>query len=259
MIPDEATPWTPGPEPDPGAILQAARAETAAGRYAEALEKHLWIHYHALTHQPAFYGVRLSFALADWVRLGRTYPAALEALVALRDANAAALRAREGGRETFHDYASINQWLGDRALTVQLFRELHSRQPETAAAVYDLAQRDLILAGEYRLCGDYLHPETFLTGWKTRLRQCAIVPEELAATITPEILERALTAARRSFTDHTVNLVALLVRNDRQAEADRIAELAAAESDEPEFHQLLQAARQGQFPTPRRRGKGSDE
>ena len=249
MTADESTGWTPGLEPDPREILQAARADAAAERYAEALEKHLWIHHHSLTYQPSFCGVRLSYALVDWVRLAWAYPPALEALLAIRQDNVAALMEARAAYHAFNDLRSINHRLGQDAYTVELFLWLHSQQPEVATAVYHLAQPELIKAGEYRLCGHYLKPEASFTAWKELLRQRQMVG----------VAERVVAAARRIFTGRSVNLVALLVLNDRRAEADRIAELAAAEWDDPEFHQHLEAARQGQFPPPRRRDKGSAE
>ena len=43
-------------------------------RYAEALERFLWFHDHALEHNPGMAGVRLSFALSYWKNLGDVYP-----------------------------------------------------------------------------------------------------------------------------------------------------------------------------------------
>jgi hypothetical protein len=45
----------------------------------------MWYFNHALEYQPGQVGVRLSFALSDWVELGRSYPKALQALIEIRD------------------------------------------------------------------------------------------------------------------------------------------------------------------------------
>src|SRR5688572_11688303 len=52
--------WSPPANPDPHVILREAKADTQAGRYEEALAKHVWFHSHALEIEPALYGVRLS-------------------------------------------------------------------------------------------------------------------------------------------------------------------------------------------------------
>jgi len=44
------------------------------GKYAEALERMIWFHNHALEHELGMYGVRLSFALSEWKELGDVYP-----------------------------------------------------------------------------------------------------------------------------------------------------------------------------------------
>jgi hypothetical protein len=78
--------WQPEGEADPNQILNQARADALAGRYEEALAKYLWFHHHALEIRPSLAGVRLSYALQEWRRLGEFYPPAWEALETVRDA-----------------------------------------------------------------------------------------------------------------------------------------------------------------------------
>src|SRR5262245_11064399 len=89
-----AVDWKPPENPDPSAILQEAASDTRNGNYKTALEKHVWYHENALKHDPAQYGVRLSFALMYWGELGQKYPPALERLRKFRDE--AAEKARKG-------------------------------------------------------------------------------------------------------------------------------------------------------------------
>src|SRR5262245_61557891 len=96
---------------DPRQVLTEARELARAGRHEEALSRHLWFHDHALEHRPSLYGVRLSFALSDWVELGEAYPPARQALAAVRDRAAEAVRAGDRARELFHDVAAINRCL----------------------------------------------------------------------------------------------------------------------------------------------------
>ena len=77
--------WGPGMNPDPSAILHEARADRRAGRFADALTKHVWFHENALKYVPSLSGVRLSFALTYWMELGAVYPAALRKLKRIRD------------------------------------------------------------------------------------------------------------------------------------------------------------------------------
>ena len=68
-------------------VLRDAREEARRGAHAEALEKYLWFYHHALEHSPALSGVRLSYAISEWVELGNAYPPALEALESAKGSN----------------------------------------------------------------------------------------------------------------------------------------------------------------------------
>ena len=70
--------WEPPSSPDPRDILGEARDDREHGRYELALEKHVWFHENALTFRPSLAGVRLSYALDDWLQLAARYPPALE-------------------------------------------------------------------------------------------------------------------------------------------------------------------------------------
>lgn len=65
--------------------LDQARQLASEGKFEESLQKHIWIHDHALEVNPAYYGVRLSFALSEWIELGNKYPKALVVLKGIRD------------------------------------------------------------------------------------------------------------------------------------------------------------------------------
>jgi len=55
---------------DPEKVLARARSYRLSGQFEKALQDHIWFHENALKHKPALYGVRLSFALQEWVNLG---------------------------------------------------------------------------------------------------------------------------------------------------------------------------------------------
>lgn len=141
---------------DAGDALAAARRLAAEGKFEQALEKHVWFHNHALEERPSYYGVRLSYALSDWVELGKRYPQALVTLRDIGEEKTARLLAGEANWELFHDVESINDHLNESIATVDLFKKLGVAQPEFAASVYDLAEEALIAAGEYGLAKKYL-------------------------------------------------------------------------------------------------------
>ena len=106
--------WTPPEKPDPQVILQEARTDAMAKRYEDALAKHLWFHQNALKHEPALYGVRLSFALSYWEKLGNKYPPALASLKAVRDEARQAVTTvkPKEAKELFHDFIAIRAYWG---------------------------------------------------------------------------------------------------------------------------------------------------
>ena len=140
---------------DPRERLMAGRAAAQEGRYADALREYVWFHDHALTHQPSLYGVRLSFALADWVDLGQSFPEARRVLEEIRDRKAALLESGHGDRHLFHDVESINQSLGAEIETYRLFSKMLRTAPLNAAAWADLAQEAIVKAGDFKVAAQY--------------------------------------------------------------------------------------------------------
>jgi hypothetical protein len=237
--------WNPPLNPDPSAILSEAQADTAAGRYADALARHVWFHENALKYAPGMVGVRTSFALSYWADLAAVYPPALIKLKAVRDEAGAAVRTGSNARKAFYDFAAINRVLKEQALTKELFLWLDVNNPVVARQDFDIAEPALVDAKEYHLCGKYLDPDHSLKQIVWLYRETAKIRpglEEYAA----ELREHAT----KTFSNSVATLVALLVLNDRPVDADRIAAEATKELDDPEFQRELKRARQGEVPPP---------
>jgi hypothetical protein len=141
---------------DPQERLRLARVAADEGRYADALREHIWIHEHALEYEPAFYGVRLSFALAYWVELANVYPEARRALEEIRDREMERLRLGKGDPATFHDVKSINEHLECERSTSDLFNEMASNFPALASRCADLALAALVKTERYELARRYV-------------------------------------------------------------------------------------------------------
>jgi hypothetical protein len=138
-------------EDDPGRALEDARRLAQEGDYEGALAKHVWFHENALKINSGYYGVRLSFALTYWIELGSKYPKALEKLKSIRDEKMATFARGEGTRPLFHDIESINESLGEKSATVDLFKKLEAANPKYGLDLYDIADEALLQAGEYEL------------------------------------------------------------------------------------------------------------
>jgi hypothetical protein len=223
-------------EIDPHAILHEAVDLARSGRHEEALQRHLWFHQHALEHEPAMYGVRLSFALSWWVDLGEAYPPALDALKAVRDAKVDELVAGGGSRESFDDVASINGYIGEAVRTVELFRLLDSNRPELAAKCYPNAEEALVGQREYALCSRYL------SDIDTRLEEMKSLRDGLisfhaghARKDHPDLLR----VPERLFADRVGRLVEILNGAGRMEEAAQVRDWALSVSDSPEVREAI--------------------
>lgn len=123
--------------------LEHIRKLTQEKKYAEALAAHQQF-FEASRSTSGMAGVRLSFALSDWIELGRVYPPALYALSNLSAGHRKVILEGESNVETFHEYRSINEYLDKNQETVETFLELEEKFPELAKDYYPSMKRVLI-------------------------------------------------------------------------------------------------------------------
>lgn len=152
--------------------LHDARAAMQERDYERALEQMIWFHNHALQEDYALRGVRLSFALADWIELGEFYPKALQVLRSIRDEKTAQLLVGSGDRQEFIDVSAINEYLEEEAATYSLFVEVRKNDASLAdecsrqALPSMVAARDFVLAKEV-----YGDPVAFLRSLSDSLNE----------------------------------------------------------------------------------------
>jgi hypothetical protein len=146
---------TPLPGQDMTAYLRATHDMVGEGRYAEALERTLWFHEHALEHEPAMAGVRLSFALGDWEKLGAVYPPAMAALAATVDSTLARLLRSPADEQLFMDMSGFYRHSDSEANTIELFERISAANPEVASVHWRVVVRDVIDAKRLDLLQKY--------------------------------------------------------------------------------------------------------
>jgi hypothetical protein len=129
----------------------AARVAAREGRHQEALDGLLWFHHHALEEQPSLRGVRMSYALYEWLDLGRVYPPARQALEEVRAQTAQALLRGDGDDSLFHELVAIDEALAQGHATYAVYVALLEHQPELAARCMPLALPVIVAAGDYPL------------------------------------------------------------------------------------------------------------
>jgi hypothetical protein len=211
----------------PKTVLQEARLLAAQARYGAALEKYLWFHQHALAYNEALAGVRLSYALGEWIELGEKYPPARDALLSVRDGATRALEKGKGSFRQFADVAAINRHMQDDARTVRLFKLLDQDDPELARQCYAVAERALVESGEFSTCLSYLGD---LGHRLEAIRQSYQMTLEIAEG---NIVLGSAPAGLKAYADlklaeQTSRLLAVLDGAGRPREADRVREFVSA-------------------------------
>lgn len=150
----------------------AARAAAATGRYEDALCEHVWLHNHALEEEPALYGVRLSYALGDWVELAKRYPPAMVALKAIRDEKSDRLSRGDGDRRLFHDVRAINEHLDQQGSTYELFVRLREANSALAEKCADLAMAAIVGSKDFDLARKLVRdPDGAIRRWSRILNE----------------------------------------------------------------------------------------
>ena len=137
-------------------VLERARAARLEGRYEDALRDHLWFHENALAVEPGLAGVRLSFALRDWIYLAEQFPLARRALQGLRDRDTARMLNGGESRDLFRDIVAINSALGEEKATHDLFVRMDIQMPALAAQCADFALPALVAAEDFTLARRHL-------------------------------------------------------------------------------------------------------
>jgi hypothetical protein len=118
------------------------------GRDADALAEYLWCFDHGLEAGPSFYGVRLSFLLADIKNVAVHYPPARQALEDRRDERQAKVAAGLTDIQTIQDLIALNQRLGQGERNLPVFDKLPVGS-EVRAVVARLLAEQLLEAKRY--------------------------------------------------------------------------------------------------------------
>ncbi len=262
--------WSPvvnaNERPDLEKIRDEARTLATQGRYEEALQRRLWYHNHALEIDQAQTGVRLSFALSDWVELGRHYPKAKQALVEIRDHQTRELAEGRGHFEMFSEVEALNRELQTPDKTYALFKKLESSDPQLAGQCYFWVESALVQKGEYETCLRHLGDpqrrfEILLRSWKQMKTFEAQGADrrrgqsERYQAMTKTNSAYTTLAARSDlpspppyadprFIEQTRQLIEILVATDHKADAEKIRDQAVELLDDARLKNAVSDAEQ---------------
>jgi len=210
--------------PDPGKVLDEARALAGKGQYEEALQRHIWYHNHALEYDPGQSGVRISFALSYWIELGRKYPKARQALIEIRDRDHRLFADGRGDFALFQEVSAINSNLQTEDDTVALFKSIFKQDPNLARDCYGLAEEVLVRKGEYDLClGVIPDSEARFNSIRQDRERTARLPRS-----NPQMGATLQTYSDSHFIQQTRALIEIMVATGRKPEAEKIRSEALA-------------------------------
>ena len=206
------------------------------GDHERALREYRWFHEHALDYDPAYCGVRLSFALAAWVELAEAYPPARDALIQIRDSKTRRLLRGDGDPESFEDVDAINDHLNDQRATYELYRQLREVQPAVADACADLACEiaasfdDFALA---RACID--DPPARLRAWTGELNETM----SLIRAEVPEPPAELVDVTSAMFAERVTLLLRVLTNVGESAEAAALRAGIVGAVEDPSVRTLV--------------------
>jgi hypothetical protein len=234
--------WQPPENPDPSTILSEAHADTRAGRFPDALAKHVWYHENAIKFDGAQTGVRRSFALAYWNELAERFPPARKKLEECRQESRKRVLANKKVFHDFADFASISKELEKDDETVKLFVALDAKDPQLAKQAYNSAEDALIAAKKYRLCGKYIDGDKAIGREIEKLEHYRQLAND--QRFGPDITRHGEDAFRK----RAPTIVAILVKCGREEESSRVAEEARKAWDDASPHDALDRALKGELP-----------
>jgi hypothetical protein len=161
-------------------------------------------------------------------------------------------KAKNASFEVFHDLTALNRELDEEADTVDIFKFVEQHNPKAAERIFGVSEPALIKAKEYALCGKYLEPE------QSTSRILELFSLDGKMMVDPKFAEHAdmINESRnKRFIENAATLVALLVINDRQEEAEKAATKFKTVESDADFHELLANALDkslaGELPDPR--------
>lgn len=226
----------------PGRVLDEARAAATLGDYAVALERYERFFDRALIDQGEdsnYYGVRLSYCLSEWVRLGEKHG---PARTRLEEKAVEALEAFEATKdsEKFHDFQAISSKLGRKVQALNQFVIYHESRPDLASAALRFMWDDLVEARKWHICAAHLGDS------KSRYTQALEKFDQTMEICNADSLfggEKFAQRIRDWYVHDVGNLLAVLINTDQRESAEQIEKIALVDMTARGHPELIEKAR----------------
>jgi hypothetical protein len=213
--------WTPAADVSARQVLNDARRDAQAGRLAEAAQKHFWFHERGLERDPSMVGVRMSFALADWVALARRHPPAMAQLLAVRDRALTGLDAGEWqGQRALSEAISINNYLGGQhESTRDAFARFADRDPVLAESELMDALPALVALNEFDLASRHLRVDSLMP--RLEMAHRSLIDASIGR-MSENQRQAMLRNLQRGTDLKLARLVLVLAKTGRHADAEQV-------------------------------------
>ncbi len=188
-------------------------------------------------------GVRLSYAISQWLALATRFRPALEAFIKLRDEKEIAFRANSSDFDSFMDVHTLNHNLDEDRRTIALFKETANISPENAKRLYHVVEQILVAEGMHQDCAPFLESKSRLNRSIDSYESALQYEESSYRKDSP-----LRGYARKHFLHDSVRLIGLLALNNRHAEAVTVRQRCIAVLDDDEFRGALDNAVLGYLP-----------
>lgn len=223
---------------DVRARMELARSLAMDRKYLEAADEYLWLWKNMLEHEPAMYGVRLSFMASDMDGLARKSEEARGKFVALRDETGKRMEGEKVEMEDVADWVVLNnRVLNDADATVKWFERVKDQpkwQPFINRVSFDLTEMFIELgrwADVGRLSIDPL--AELQSDWQLLKLTSG---HELPKGLNKEERKQLEEMPRQMFREKTGQRYAGLLAAEREELAERLA--AKAREHDPSIHMV---------------------
>lgn len=218
--------------------------------YALALAKRIWFHQNALAINPHYSAVRTSYGLIAWAELGELYPPAKTLMhYAANQLKQTLIATPEHNFSLMQEYVSFNDQLHREDRNMRFFKWLDTNHPKVAESSIYLFKDVLIKHKAFALFNKYTKPRVDYANMASSY-VLSLDWQKQDKFNNQAQSDRQLAQATKSFKYSVARLVAVLVINNRQDEAELIVKKAKLELATEDFSTLLAKALKGELPQP---------
>jgi tetratricopeptide (TPR) repeat protein len=226
----------------PGKVLDEARAAATQGDYAVALERYELFFDRALIDQGEdsnYYGVRLSYCLSEWARLGEKHGPARKRLEEKANEALSAFETTKDS-EKFHDFQAISGKLGRKDQVLDQFVKYHESRPELAGAALWFMWDHLVEARRWHICAAHLGD------WRARYQRALGKFDQAMEVCNAEPSlggEEFADQIRGWYVRDVSNLLAVLKNTDQHESAEQLGKTAMDDMQRRGHPELIERAR----------------